>query len=61
MPAPRSFVLSIVSIVVALGVAGCGGDSENASGSPSRNASATWTWSPGTELVRDAEAFKEAA
>jgi hypothetical protein len=33
----------------------------NASGSPSRNASATWTWSPGTELVRDAEAFKEAA
>ena len=33
----------------------------NTSGSPSRNASATWTWSPGTELVRDAEALKEAA
>lgn len=33
----------------------------NAGGSPSTNASATWTWTPGTELARGAEALKKAA
>ena len=33
----------------------------NATGSPSRNASATWTWAPGTELARGPEAVRRAA
>lgn len=33
----------------------------NAGGSPSRNASATWTWAPGTELSRGPEAIRRAA
>jgi hypothetical protein len=33
----------------------------NAAGSPSTNVSATWTWAPGTELTRGAEAFKRVA
>ncbi|CAN7464129.1 hypothetical protein [Acidovorax sp. LjRoot117] len=33
----------------------------NATGSPSRNASTTWTWTPGTELARGLEPVKRAA
>lgn len=33
----------------------------NAAGSPSTNVSATWSWTPGTELARGAEAFKRVA
>jgi hypothetical protein len=33
----------------------------NAAGSPSRNVSATWSWTPGTELTRGAQAVKRAA
>jgi len=33
----------------------------NAGGSPSRNASATWSWAPGTELARGPEAIRRAA
>lgn len=33
----------------------------NAAGSPSRNASATWSWTPGTELAREAPAPRRAA
>ena len=33
----------------------------NAAGSPSRNASATWSWAPGTELAREAPAPRRAA